>query len=175
VTAADEEPVDEPSIDRRLPRRWLVVIGVAAIVVVGFFAITGVTGLAGPSWLHRYPYGDLRALADAVNTDAGPLRTPDDCWRTTPSTDDARRDPDGPLREIAKVDYLRSRVVVRAYANQSGLIDRTTRRAVLERIDAVETSNPAFSRSMIVLEPSPDGWSPLVSCRLVTRGWITGF
>ena len=28
---------------------------------------------------------------------------------------------------------------------------------------------------MMVLEPSPDGWSPLVPCRLVTRGWITGF
>jgi len=114
-------------------------------------------------------------LADAVNAEAGDLRTPDDCWRTTPSTDDAHRDPDGPRREIAKVDYVRSRVVVRGYANQSGIIDRTTLRALNERLDAVMTSDAGFARSMIDVEPSPDGWSPLVSCRLVTRGWIAGF
>ena len=40
------------------------------------------------------------------------------------------------FRDIAEVDYLRSRVVVRGYANQSGIIDRTTRRSLDDRIDA---------------------------------------
>lgn len=177
MTATDDpSPTDDAAPDAPRRRRgWLVVVGAIVIVVIGFFAVTGATGLGGPSWLHRYPYGELRTLANAVNADAGALRTPDDCWRTTPTTDDAHRDPEGPLRDIAEVDYLRSRVVVRGYANQSGIIDRTTRRSLDDRIDAIVASNPGFSRSMMVLEPSPDGWSPLVSCRLVTRGWITGF
>ena len=55
-------------------------------------------------WLHRYPYGDVARSGRRGQRRGGALRTPDDCWRTTPSTDDADRDPDGPLRDIADVD-----------------------------------------------------------------------
>jgi hypothetical protein len=154
----------------------LLIAGAAALaVVLAFLAVTGVTGLGGSSWMRRYNYGDLGDLAAQVNDDAGDLRTPDDCWRTLPSKDGAKRDPDGPRRDIARVDYLRSRVVVRVYANESGRIDATTSRTVSERLDALFEANPQFSWRMLELEPSPDGWSPLVSCRLVTRGWIIGF
>ena len=36
-------------------------------------------------------------------------------------------------------------------------------------------ANPQYSWEMVKIEASPDGWSPLVSCRLVTRGWVLGF
>ncbi len=176
VTSTDTSPAEPgPPRKKRRRRAWLVVAGAAVVVVVGFFGITGATGLAGPGWMHRYTYGELSDLAAAINTEAGDLRTPDDCWRTTASTGGAKRDPNGPLRDIARVDYVRSRVVVRGYANQSGRIDPTTLRAIDGRMSAFFTSHPQFSWAMVELEPSPDGWSPLVSCRLVTRGWITGF
>lgn len=152
-------------------------MAVAAVVaiVVAFFGATGATGLNAPGWMHRYSYGELDDLADRVNAEAGDLRTPDDCWRTLPSRDDAKRDPNGPLRDIAKVDYIRSRVVVRVYANESGQIERSTHRTVVERLNALFAAEPRYSWQMVKLEASPDGWSPLVSCRMVTRGWIVGF
>jgi hypothetical protein len=159
----------------RRARRWIVA-GALAAVVVAFFAITGIVGLDAPGWAKRYPYGELSDLAARVNAEAGDLRTPDDCWRTLTDEDDgAERDPAGPLRDIAKVDYVRSRVVVRVYANESGRIDATTRRIVDERLESLFAASPEFEWQMVKLEPSPDGWSPLVSCRLVTRGWIFGF
>lgn len=149
------------------PGRWRKVRTVAAIVlaaVVVFLAVTAVTGLPAPGALRRHPYRELRALADRVNADAGPIRTPDDCWRTL-------YDAEGPLREIAAVDHVRSRVVVRIYSGNRGTVDPTTYNAVVERLDALVTADPRFGWGMIQLEASPDGWSPLVSCRLVTRGY----
>lgn len=170
-----EEQAGDTTPPKQRRRRWLVVAAAAVLVVITFVGITGATGLAGPGWLHRYKYRELGDLAAAVNADAGDLRTPDDCWRTTPSKDDAKRDPNGPLREIARTDYIRSRVVVRGYASQSGKIDSTTRRAINDHLNALFAEHPEYSWAMVDLEPSPDGWSPLVSCRLVTHGWITGF
>jgi hypothetical protein len=163
-----------PNWPRRHPR-FVVAAIVLVVAATAFVGITGATGLEGPGWLHRYPYRDLGRLADTINAEAGELRTPDDCWRTTPSTDDATRDPAGPLREIAKVDYVRSRVVVRVYASESGRVDGLTRHSVTNRLDRLFDSDDELSWDMVELEPSPDGWSPLVSCRLVTRGWILGF
>ena len=108
---------------------------VVVLIVVAFFGITGATGLTGPAWMHRYQYSELGDLAAAINANAGDLRTADDCWRTTPSKDDAKRDPTGPLREIARTDYVRSRVVVRGYASQSGKIDANTTRAITDSLD----------------------------------------
>lgn len=149
---------------RRLARAAAVVLA----VVVAFFAVTGVTGLPAPGALKRYPYGELSALSDRVNEAAGEYRTADDCWRDL-------RNSAGPLRSIAAVDYVRSRVVVRAYASESGNIDPDTFEAVTNAIDEVVRSDGRFSWAMVQIEPSPDGWSPLVSCRLVTRGWISGY
>jgi hypothetical protein len=175
VTVINEEPTEAAPPKKRRRRTWLAVAVAAALVLVAFFGITGATGLTGPQWLHRYQYSELGDLAAAINADAGDLRTPDDCWRTSPSTDGAKRDPNGPLREIARTDYVRSRVVVRGYASQAGKIDSTTNRAITDHLNALFASRPEFSWAMVDLEPSPDGWSPLVSCRLVTHGWITGF
>jgi hypothetical protein len=161
--------------DRPRRRRWLVGGLAILVLLVGFFAVTALVGLGGPAWMHRYRYSELSNLATTVNASAGPLRTPDDCWRTTPSKGDSKRDPDGPLRTIARVDYVRSRVVVRGYANQSGVIDTSTLRAITQQLDGLVADHPEFSWAMVEIEPSPDGWSPLVSCKLVTRGWITGF
>lgn len=168
----------EPEVARaRSPwaRRGLVAGAALAVLVVAFVAITGVTGLDAPGWMHRYPYDELGDLAQRINDEAGTLRTPDDCWRTVRSRDDVKRDPDGPLRDVARVDYLRSRVVVRMYASESGRVDRPTRRIVEERLQRLIDAEPRFSWNMVKLEPSPDGWSPLMSCPLVTRGWIFGF
>lgn len=173
-TGTDQDEVEQPASPRRR-RKWLVAAAITAALAVGFFGVTGATGLNAPGWMERYKYSELRSLAGAVNTEAGDLRTADDCWRTVPSKDDAKRDPNGPLRDIAKVDYIRSRVVVRIYANESGKIDQTTYRAVIDRLDGFFARTPQYSWDMVKLEPSPDGWSPLVSCRLVTRGWIIGF
>jgi hypothetical protein len=177
--SSDQDEADQsdeaarPRSTRR--RRLCVVLAIAVGCVVAFVGMTAVTGLGGPDWMRRYPYSELRDLAARVNQEAGDLRTPDDCWRTTPSKDGLKRDEGGPLRDIARVDHLRSRVVVRVYAAESGRIDATTRRAVDDRLNALFDAEPAYSWSMVKVEPSPDGWSPLVSCRLVTRGWITGF
>ncbi len=168
----------DPEVSRaRSP--WVkrgLVAGVAIVVVlVAFIGVTGATGFPAPGWMERFPYGDLSDLASAINAEAGDLRTPDDCWRTVPEQDGERRDPNGPLRDIAKVDYLRSRVVVRAYASSSGEIDRATYRSITDRLDKLFGANPQYSWEMVKIEASPDGWSPLVSCRLVTRGWVLGF
>lgn len=146
-------------------RTALATIGAA---IAGLVVVTSLTGLSGPGPLHRYPYRDLRALAEAIDDQAGDLRTPDDCWRTLDGAS-------GPIREIVRVDLLRSRVVVRGYASESGHIDRVTATAVDQGIDRALATDPRFSRAMIIVEPSPDGWSPLVSCSLVTRRWVTGF
>ncbi len=130
VTVTDQAAGEAPKKRRR--RRWLAAAAAVVLVVVAFFGITGATGLAGPGWTHRYKYSELGHLAAAVNNDAGDLRTADDCWRTTPSKDDAKRDPNGPLREIARTDYVRSRVVIRGYASQSGRIDANTQRAIID-------------------------------------------
>jgi hypothetical protein len=174
IGAEAEAATDQPRFSRRR-RWWLAGAAFAVVLVVGFFGITGATGLHAPGWLERYKYSELSDLAAAVNAEAGDLRTADDCWRTVPSKDDAKRDPNGPLRDIARVDFIRSRVVLRVYANESGKIDQTTYRAVIDRLDAFFAKNSRYSWDMLKVEPSPDGWSPLVSCRLVTRGWITGF
>lgn len=179
---SDERPEPVSDGDQGAPGArspWVkrsVVAGVAVVVVlVAFIGVTGATGLPAPGWIQRFPYGDLGDLASVINAEAGDLRTPDDCWRTVPERDGERRDPNGPLRDIAKVDYLRSRVVVRAYASSSGEIDRATYRSITDRLDKLFTANPQFSWDMVKIEASPDGWSPLVSCRLVTRGWVLGF
>ena len=78
-----------PNWPRRHPR-FVVAAIVLVVAATAFVGITGATGLEGPGWLHRYPYRDLGRLADTINAEAGELRTPDDCWRTTPSTDDGR-------------------------------------------------------------------------------------
>ncbi len=159
--------MDEP---RTRPRRRLLVITALALgaAAVLFFGVTAFTGLAGPGMLTRYPYRELGDLAAAIDNQADDIRTPDDCWRELEGAT-------GPIREIARVDYLRSRVVVRAYAAQSGRIEPATFRAITDRIDEVMAENPDFSWQMVQIEPSPDGWSPLVSCRLVTRGGLVGF
>jgi hypothetical protein len=161
-----DEPDEPPTRPRRRP---LVIIALAVgAVAVLFFGITAFTGLAGPGMLTRYPYGELGDLAAAIEQRAGDIRTPDDCWRELEGAT-------GPIREIARVDYLRSRVVVRAYAADSGRIEPVTFRAITDRIDEVIALDPDFSWQMVQIEASPDGWSPLVSCRLVTRGWLVGF
>ncbi len=129
-----------------------------------FMFITAFTGLAAPGMLHRYKVGDLEALSDAINEAAGLYRTPDDCWRTVHGTD-------GPLRPIAGVDFVRSRVVVRVYySGRKGVTEPATKNRVIEEIDAVVNGDDRFSWAMVQLERSPDGWSPLLSCSLVTKG-----
>jgi hypothetical protein len=142
-----------------------------AVALVLFVGVTAVTGLPGPGPLERHPVSTLGDLADAVHAEAGPLRTPDDCWRTTYR---ARRDdaPDGPPRPIARVDWLRSRVVVRVYADQRGRVDWGTSGAVRRILAAIVDGDPRFDDDMVITEPSPDGWSPLMSCERVTRGWL---
>jgi hypothetical protein len=142
------------------------------VLVVGLFvAVTAATGFPGPGPIRRHPASTLGALVDAIHAEAGPLRTPDDCWRTTfrAERDDA---PPGPDRPIAAVDLLRSRVVVRVYADQIGRVDGRTADAVRRRVQAVVASDPRFDDAMVITEASPDGWSPLMSCGLVTRGWL---
>jgi len=145
-------------------RRGLVVVAALTVAVALFLGVTGVVGLPAPGALRRHPYRELHRLAERINTDAGAIRTPDDCWRQL-------YDREGPLREIAAVDHLRSRVVVRIYSGNRGSVDPTTYNAVVERVDGIITAAPSFSWGMVQLEASPDGWSPLVSCRLVTRGY----
>lgn len=144
-----------------------VATGVGA-TLIALIVVTSFTGLDGPGPMRRYPYADLHALARAIDDQAADLRTPDDCWR-------ALEGASGPIREIVRVDLLRSRVVVRAYASESGKIDPVTATAVDQGIDRALATDARFTRDMVLVEPSPDGWSPLVSCRLVIRRWVTGF
>jgi len=159
--AADD--AGAPPGPRRRRRCWLVA-GATVLAVIVFLGVTGFTGLPAPGALERYRYADLRSLANAVNDDAGDLRTPDDCWRKLEGND-------GPLRSIAAVDYVRSRVVVRAYAWQSGVIAADTFNTIVDRIDRIITADPAYSWGMVSIEGSPDGWSPLLSCPRVLRGY----
>jgi hypothetical protein len=166
--SAQTTPVDRPEPHRPRRRLTIALIVGSALLVVGFLGVTALTGLAGPGMLRRYPYRDLSALAESIDDLAADIRTPDDCWRELHGND-------GPIRQVVRVDHLRSRVVVRAHARTSGRIDPSTFRAVTDRIDEAIASNPRYSWQMVQIEPSPDGWSPLVSCRLVTRGWTIGF
>lgn len=145
-------------------RRWLVVCGIVLVAVLIFFAVTAFTGLPVAGMFQRYRVADLQALSDRINEDAGPYRTPDDCWRMLNGAS-------GPRRPIAGVDYLRSRVVVRTYAPLAGYTEASTFNVIVNRVDGVINSDSAFSWGMVELEPSPDGWSPLVSCSLVTQGY----
>jgi len=43
---------------------------------------------------------------------------------------------------------------------------------VQRRLDRLIAANPEFEPGMVVTEASPDGWSPLVDCERVTRGWL---
>lgn len=167
VTAGPETTGAGGATSQRRPgrRRWLVAGAVALAAVVAFLAVTALTGLPAPGPLRRHPYADLAALRDRVNDEAGEIRTPDDCWRDLYGND-------GPLRSIADVDLIRSRVVVRVYSGNVGRVDPWTYNDVVRRLDDLVASDPDLSWGMIQLEASPDGWSPLVSCRLVTRGHL---
>jgi hypothetical protein len=151
-------------------RRWRRAVAVVA-VVAATVGVTALTGLPAPGPLERYPVATLHDLVDAIHAEAGALRTPEDCWRTTfrAQRDDA---PDGPPRPVAAVDWLRSRVVVRVHADWIGRVDARTAEAVRRRLDAVVSAHPDFEAGMVVTEASPDGWSPLVDCTRVTRGWL---
>lgn len=164
-----DRPPSEHEGDGRRRRWWPWAVGATGLLVA-VLGVTSLTGLPGPGAIARYPTATLDALVGVVHADAGELRTPDDCWRTTyrASVDEA---PDGPPRPIAAVDHLRSRVVVRAYADQAGRIDARTRREIDRRLAAIVGDDPRFEPEMIRLEASPDGWSPLMSCPLVIRGW----
>ena len=52
-----------------------------------------------------------------------------------------------------------------------GEVDPRTRREIERRVDAIVAAHPGLTTDMVVLEPSPEGWSPLMSCTLVVRGW----
>ena len=174
TTAEPAPPSDKPghgtSGTAERTRRWWLWAVAALALAAAVLGITSLTGLTGPGPLTRYPKATLDDLVAAVHADAGELRTPDDCWRTTyrASVDEA---PDGPPRPIAAVDHLRSRVVVRAHADQVGRIDPRTRREIDRRLDAIVGEDARFEPGMVRVEASPDGWSPLMSCPLVIRGW----
>ncbi len=169
-SAAEEPPDDPGGADRTgtARRRGLIGLATAVGLVVATLAVTGFTGLPGPGPVQRYPYRDLGRLAGLVNDQAGPIRTPDDCWRTITGAD-------GPQRDIAKVDYVRSRVVVRLYSRQLGRIDNSVRHVAEREMKAVIEGHPELSRAMILVEASPDGWSPKIACRTGAGTRISGF
>jgi hypothetical protein len=150
-------------------RRILAAIAGAALgVVVVFLVVTAFTGLPGPGALKRYRASQLEAMVDAVHEQAGPLRTPDDCWQTLqPDFTEVH------TRAIASVDWVRSRVVVSMRADNVGTVDPRTRAAVEERLQTVVDEHPDLTLDMVELEASPEGWSPLMSCALVVRGFGT--
>lgn len=145
-------------------RRWLKIAGGALAVAVLFITTTAFTGLDAPGSLRRYKVNELRALAARLNEDAGDHSTPDDCWRRVHGAS-------GPGRPIAGVNYLTSRVELHIYGGRFGRVEPSTFRAVTDRADAIIGSHDDWSWSMVQTEVSPDGWSPLVSCALVTRGY----
>jgi hypothetical protein len=154
----------------RTRRRRIVAASAAAVVAVAaaFVVVTAFTGLPGPGVLRRYEASQLEAMVDAVHEQAGPLRTPDDCWQTL--------DPDFTevdTRAIASVDWVRSRVVVSMRADNVGNVDPRTRAAVEDRLQTVVEEHPELTLDMVELEASPEGWSPLMSCALVVRGFGT--
>lgn len=132
-----------------------------------FLVVTAFTGFPGPGPLRRYRATQLSELVDAIHADAGPLRTPDDCWRTLEPTYDGQGG-----RPIATVDWVRSRVVVGMRSDIKGLVDPRTRRAVEAHLDAILTEHPDLSRSMLEIEATPEGWSPTMDCALVVRGFL---
>ncbi len=144
----------------------------ALAALAAFLGATAVTGLPGPGPLRRYPLAELNTMVELLHAEAGEIRTPDDCWRLL---DDTPGSSEGPLRDIAKVDHLRSRVVVRAWASDDGEADPLTLSRVSARIADVLERHPELDRGMIVVEPSPDGWEPNVSCARILRGPVTGF
>lgn len=151
----------------RTRRRRLAAIAAAVVVAVAaFLVLTAFTGLPGPGPLRRYTASQLHEMVDAVHADAGDLRTPDDCWQTL------RADyPSGDRRPIATIDWVRSRVVVGMHSDNIGEVGTRTRVEIERRLDAIVAAHPDLSADMVVLEPSPEGWSPLMSCGLVVRGW----
>jgi hypothetical protein len=148
-------------------RRRLAAIAAALVVAVAaFLGLTAFTGLPGPGPLRRYTASQLEELVDAIHADAGPLRTPDDCWQTLQPDF-----PSGQGRPIATIDWVRSRVVVGMRSDNVGEVDARTRTAVERRLEAVVAAHPGLSMAMVELEASPEGWSPLMSCGLVVRGF----
>jgi hypothetical protein len=151
----------------RTRRRRLTAIAAGVVVAVAsFLVLTAYTGLPGPGPLRRYKASQLEEMVDAVHADAGDLRTPDDCWQTLRSDQ-----PSGDRRPVATVDWVRSRVVIGMRSDNIGEVDPRTRREIERRIDAIVAAHPGLTTDMVVLEPSPEGWSPLMSCTLVVRGW----
>jgi hypothetical protein len=150
----------------RTRRRRLAASAAGVVVaVVAFLVLTAFTGLPGPGPLRRYKASELREMVDAVHADAGDLRTPDDCWQTLRSDY-----PSGERRPVATIDWVRSRVVVGMRSDNIGEVEPRTRAEVERRIDAIVATHPDLSTDMVVLEPTPEGWSPLMSCGLVVRG-----
>lgn len=153
-----------PASHRR--RRLLVAAAAVVGVVVVALGVTAVTGLPGPGPLRRYPASELQELVDAVHAEAGPLRTPDDCWQTLePDFTEVH------TRPVATIDWVRSRVVVGVRADNVGRVDPRTRAAVEQRLEKVVAEHPDLSLDMVEVEATPEGWSPLMSCALVVRGW----
>jgi hypothetical protein len=150
----------------RTRRRLIAVAGAVAGAFALFVAVTAFTGLPGPGPLRRYRASQLESMVSAIHADAGTERTPDDCWWTL-SPDY----PDGPHRPIAAVDWVRSRVIVDVRADNVGKVLDRTREAVEQRLEAIVATHPDLSMDMVELEASPEGWSPLMSCALVVRGW----
>ncbi len=152
----------------RTRRRRIVAATAAAVLgaVVAFLVVTAFTGLPGPGPLRRYKASQLEAMVDAVHEQAGPLRTPDDCWQTIePDFTEVH------TRAVASVDWVRSRVIVTMRADNVGTVNDRTRAAVEERLQAAVDEHPGLSLDMVDLEASPEGWSPLMSCALVVRGF----
>jgi hypothetical protein len=151
----------------RTRRRRLAAIAAAVVVAVAtFLVLTAFTGLPAPGALRRYKASQLTELVDAVHDDAGPLRTPDDCWQTLEPDF-----PSGQPRPVAAIDWLRSRVVVGMRSDNVGAVDPRTRAEVERRLRAIVATHPDLSMGMVELEASPEGWSPLMSCALVVRGF----
>lgn len=147
-------------------RRRLAALAVGVIVALALFVfVTAFTGLPAPGPLRRYKSSQLEQLVDAVHTDAGRLRTPDDCWQTLQPDF-----PSGDPRPIATIDWVRSRVVVGMRSDNIGEVDRRTRAEVEKRLDEIVAAHPSLSMKMVELEASPEGWSPLMDCGLVVRG-----
>jgi hypothetical protein len=150
-------------------RRRLAAAGGAVVAVaVAFVAVTAFTGLPAPGPLRRYPARELREMVDAIHADAGPLRTPDDCWRTLEPDYDGTGG-----RPVATIDWVRSRVVVGMRADLRGRVSSSTQRAVEARLEDIVARNPDLSAGMYELEATPEGWSPLMDCKLVVRGFVS--
>ena len=149
-------------------RRLAALAGAVVTVAVVFVVVTAFTGFPGPGPVRRYRAAQMREMVVAIHDDAGPLRTPDDCWRTLEPTYDGTGG-----RPIATIDWVRSRVVVGMRADLRGRVTSGTRAAVEERLAEIVADHPDLSRDMIVLEATPEGWSPTMDCRAVVRGFVS--